>query len=238
MADATPSPETNAPRTRRRRRLVPVVWIAGAAAATLLGLAVSGTLSGFTASIDNTQNTGGSGTLLMQEADGTGTVHCYSNGAGAGSAIGASNSNTCSTIDKFGADNNLVPTTSANATATTVTIKNAGTVDASGFTLAPDSACTQSANAANTGVIANGSASDFCSKINLIIKQGTATVFSGTAAQLGGDSGATTDTLNALGPVAAGTTVSFEFDIWLDSSVDNSYQGLALSLPMTWQFTQ
>ena len=148
-----PHPRPRLPRNRRRRRIVPVVWIAGAAAATLLGLAVSGTLSGFTASITNDTNTAGTGTLLMQESNGAGTVFCYSNGVNANSAVGASNSNTCSTINKLGGDQtnglNLAP--GLNSTTTTVKIKNAGSLAASQFTLTPSS-CTQSNNTGNAAV--------------------------------------------------------------------------------------
>ncbi len=62
---------------------------------------VSGTLSGFTASINNTNNTAATGTLLMTETGVVGaTGSCYSNGT----ALGApdSNAGTCATINKFG----------------------------------------------------------------------------------------------------------------------------------------
>jgi hypothetical protein len=223
----------------KRRRFVPLVWAAGALSAVLLGLTVSGTISGFTASITNDNNTAGSGTLLMKESNSGGTVSCYSNGSAANSAVNASNSNTCSTINKLGGDqtNGLNLSPGATGTATTVTIKNTGTTDASQFTLTPGS-CTQSANTGNTGVIANGSAVNFCTKVNVTIKQDGATVFAGTAAQLAAGSGGTTLLPANLGAVSAGSTVSMEFDVSLDSSATNAYQGLALSLPLTWQFTQ
>jgi hypothetical protein len=221
----------------KRRRLVPLVWVAGAASAVLLGLTVTGTISGWTASITNTTNTTGSGTLLMQETNSVGPVTCYSNGTVNGT-IGTNNAN-CSTINKFGGDQtnglNLAPGTAA--TVTTVSIKNAGTIAASQFALT-GGLCTQSANTGNAGVIANGSATDFCAKVNVTIKEAGVVVFAGTAAQLAGATGATTNTLTLLGPVAANTAVSMEFDVSLASGADNTYQGLALSLPMTWQFTQ
>jgi len=223
----------------RKRRFVPLLWVAGATAAALLGLAVTGTISGFTAAITNSTNTTGSGTLLMQESNTGGTVTCYSNGSAANSTIGSSNSNTCSTLNKLGGDQtnglNLAP--GATVTISTVKVKNAGTIDASQFTLTPG-ACTQSNNTGNTGVIASGSASDFCTKIDVTIKQNGTAVFVGTAAQLASGTGASTPLPSNLGAVTAGTTVTLEFDVSLDSSAGNTYQGLALSLPMTWQFTQ
>ena len=64
------------------------------------------------------------------------------------------------------------------------------------------------------------------------------TVFQGTAAQLAGASGATTSLPANLGATAAGATNTLVFSVSLNSSASNAYQGLALSLPMTWQFTQ
>jgi hypothetical protein len=239
MSDETPD---SANHRAKRRRVVPLVWAAGAAAAVLLGLTVTGTISGFTASITNDTNTSGSGTLLMQESNSAGTVTCYSNGAAANSAVGAANSNTCSTINKLGGDQapntnglNLAPGTTG--TATIVNIKNAGTITASQFTLTP-STCTQSVNSGNTQVIANGTATDFGTKVNVKVKQAGVVVFQGTAAQLASGTGATTPLPANLGAVTAGTSVALEFDVSLDSAATNAYQGLALSLPMTWQFTQ
>lgn len=229
----------------KRRRLIPLVWLAGAVSAVLLALTVSGTISGFTASITNDTNTTGSGTLLMQESNSGGTVTCYSNGAAANTAIGGTNANTCSTINKLGGDQspstsglNLAP--GGAGTVTTVNIKNAGSIAAGQFTLAP-AACAQSTNTGNSvvsGVGAYGSATDFCTKVNITIKKAGTTVFQGTAAQLSAGTGAATPLLANLGPVAAGASLAMEFDVSLDSSAGNTYQGLALSLPMTWQFTQ
>ncbi|MBE7188979.1 hypothetical protein [Jatrophihabitans endophyticus] len=249
MTDSTP-PTNRKHRSKHTRRLVPIAWVAGAAAATMLGLTISGTLSGFTAEIDNSTNTAGSGTLLMQESNNAGTVNCYSNGAAANSAIGAANTNTCATINKFGGDQtgglNLAPGTGTNVT--TVKIKNAGTIAASMFTLTPykansgdASACTQSNNTGNTGVSAvgaYGSATDFCSQVNVVIKQAGTTIFSGTAAQLASGTGATTALPSNLGPVAAGATVTLEFDVSLSGSASNAEQGLALSEPLAWKFVQ
>jgi hypothetical protein len=74
--------------------------------------------------------------------------------------------------------------------------------------------------------------------VNVTIKQNSTSVFVGTAAQLASGSGAATPLPANLGAVSAGTTVTLEFDVSLDSSAGNTYQGLALSLPLAWQFTQ
>jgi len=204
---------------RRRRRFVPIVWASSLAAMVLLALGVNSTLSGFTASISNTNDTAGSGTLLMEE-HGPGSTVCLSSAAG---TVTATNSGTCSTIDKFGGNTAMVPGTPV---ATTITIKNSGSSAANTFTLTPG-ACTQS----NNGPV-NGTATDFCSKLAVTIVSGTTSIFSGTAASL-----ATGGAINLPAPVAAGASVPFTFTVTLDASVNNSYQGLAASEPLTWQFT-
>ena len=51
----------------KRIRFAPVALLAGIFAAVLLSLSLTGTLSGFAASITNTANSAASGTLIMQE---------------------------------------------------------------------------------------------------------------------------------------------------------------------------
>jgi hypothetical protein len=203
---------------RRRRRFVPLVWGSSLVAMALLALGVGSTLSGFSASITNSKNTAGSGTLVMEE-DGPGSTVCLSSAAG---TVTATNSGTCSTINKFGGNTAMVPGTPVT---TSITIKNNGTSPANTFTLTPG-ACTQSANGA-----VNGTATDFCSKLDVTITSGSTTIFTGTAASL-----AAGGVINLPAPVAAGASVPFTFTVTLDPSADNSYQGLAASEPLTWQF--
>lgn len=214
-----------------RRHLVPLVWLGGLSAAGLLAVSVNGTLAGFTASIDNNVNVAGSGTLIMSES-GTGSP-CFSSGTAAGGTVTASNSATCA-IDKFGATG-LVP--GVAGTPVTVTIKNAGNIPANTFTLTPDGACVQSNNTAGTPANTYfGSAVDFCSKITVDINAGSSpgtSLFTGSAAALG------THAAFVLGtPVAPGASVQFTFRVTLASAADNTYQGLAAKVGMTWAFAQ
>lgn len=202
----------------KRLHFLPLTIASGLLSATLLSLSVTGTLSGFAASITNSTNTAASGTLTMQEQNSGGTVTCTSTDGGSVST----NSATCSTINKFGGSTTFSPGTSV---ATPVTIKNTGTVSASTFTLTPGATCTQS----NNGSV-NGSATDFCAKMNLTISQGATQVFSGTLATFAGSSA-----IN-LGSVSAGTTVPFTFTVTMASGAGNTYAGLAASVPMTWTF--
>ncbi|MFJ4220113.1 hypothetical protein [Curtobacterium luteum] len=212
------------PRTAaaKRLRFAPVALLAGIFAAVLLSLSLTGTLSGFAASITNSSNTAASGTLTMQEQNAGGTVTCTSTDGGSVST----NAATCSTINKFGGSTTMTPGNTVN---TAISIKNTGTANAATFTLTPGATCTQS----NNGTV-NGSATDLCSKMNLVITSGSTTVFSGTLASF---KGAASTAFTMPPAPAAGASTPFNFAVTLDSSAGNTYQGLAASVPMTWTFT-
>ncbi|NNN03368.1 MAG: hypothetical protein HKL87_05170 [Acidimicrobiaceae bacterium] len=202
-----------------RRRFVPATVVSGLAVAALSLTTLSGSSAGFAASITNSNNTAASGVLVMQETNSAGTTTCTSTDGGTVST----NSSTCTTINKFGGSTTMVP---GQSVVTTVNIKNIGTVPANTFTLTPGSICTQS----NNGAL-NGTATDFCAKLDIVVTSGATTVFNGTAATL---AGATPIALSA--PVAPGTSVPFTFTTTLSSTAGNTYQGLAASLPLTWTF--
>jgi hypothetical protein len=200
-----------------RTRFVPFVLAAGVAGAALLAGSATGTLSGFVASITNNADSAATGTLVMQEQNAGATVTCTSTDA----TTVSTNSATCSTINKFGGSSAMVP---GAAVATTVSVKNTGTVAASTFTLAPGT-CTQS----NNGTV-NGSATDLCTKMQLVIASGATTLYSGTLA------GFVTNGSLSLGAQAAGASSNFTFTVTLPSTAGNTYQGLAAALPLTWTF--
>ncbi|MHA7304225.1 hypothetical protein ACX80E_03110 [Arthrobacter sp. TMN-49] len=214
----------NAARPRlRRRRFTPIALIAGLAGTVLLSLSLTGTLSGFAASITNNTNTAGSGALVMQEqSTGGPVVTCLSTDGGTVST----NSASCSTINKFGGSMTMVP--GGPAVNTAITIKNIGSLAAKTFTLTPGATCTQSLNGAQ-----NGTATDLCAKLNIVITSGATTVFSGTAASL---AGALPAAFTMPAAPAAGVSIPFNFAVTLDASAGNTYQGLAASLPLTWAF--
>lgn len=205
----------------KRRRFAPIAVVAGVAGAVLLSLSLTGTMSGFVASITNSQNTAATGALVMQEQNAGATVTCLSTDGGSVST----NAATCSTINKFGGSSTMTP---GNTVTTPITIKNVGTVAATTFTLTPGAACTQT----NSGTL-NGTATDLCSKLNVVITSGATTVFSGTAASL---AGATAAAFTMPAAPAAGVSVPFTFAVTLASTAGNTYQGLQASVPMTWSF--
>ncbi|MFM9432233.1 hypothetical protein [Arthrobacter sp. MP_2.3] len=217
MSDSPARPRPN------RRRFTPIALGAGVLGTVLLSLSMTGTLSGFAASITNNTNTAGSGSLVMEEKTTGGTpVTCLSTDGGTVST----NTATCSTINKFGGSMTMVP--GGPAVNTPITIKNIGSVAAATFTLTHGTTCTQSNNGAQ-----NGTALDLCAKLNVVITSGAATVFSGTAASL---AAAPASAITMPAAPAAGISVPFNIAVSLDPSAGNTYQALAASLPLTWAF--
>jgi hypothetical protein len=203
-------------------RFTPLAITTVLLSAGLLSLSVTGTLSGFTAAITNSINTAASGTLVMQETTTNAsnvTTTCTSTDGGSVST----NTATCATINKFGGSTTMVP--GATGIATTIVVKNTGTVAANTFTLTPGATCAQSNNGTP-----NGSATDFCSKMNLTITQNGAALFSGTLASFAGS------VAKNLTAVSAGSSSTFVFTVALDTTAGNTYQGLQASVPMTWTF--
>ncbi|WP_448853085.1 hypothetical protein [Corynebacterium frankenforstense] len=181
-----------------------------ASAAIFASLGV-GTLGAYTASITNDGNQAGAGSLVMQEsgpgADGQ-EVTCTS-------TDGEGNAATCTSINKYGGDMNMVP---GSEKATTVTISNTGTVPATSFTLAAG-ACSAAGNTA-----------DACGVMTVKIADGGNEVFSGTAAELAGQS------ISLTAPVAPGDNRPFTVTVGLPESVESNLQGGTISQPLTWTF--
>ena len=201
----------------KRLRFAPLVVAGGIVASTLLATSTTGTLAGFTAAITNSANTAGAGRLIMQEQNSGGTVTCTSTDSTTLSVSSA----TCSTINKFGGSNTMVPGTSV---ATTIAIQNVGDVPAGSFTLTPGT-CTQTNN-----LTPYGTATDLCAKESVTITSGGTTLYSGTLAALA------TNGVIALTAPASGVTTNFTFTVTLNSSAGNTYQALTASLPLTWTF--
>ncbi|MGC0368558.1 hypothetical protein [Microbacterium sp. SLBN-111] len=210
------------PTPSRRRRLSLPVLLAGSVASLILALGLSPTVAAFTAQIRNTADTAATGTLIMQETNADNTVICNSTDGGSVST----NAATCATINKYGGSVTMVP---GQTVSTDIKIKNTGTAAAKAFSLTPGS-CTQSNNGSP-----NGSATNLCATLTLVITQGSTTIYSGS---LSGFS-AKIDILNKINAtsVAAGATIPFTFAVTLPSSAGNTYAGLQVSQPLTWDFS-
>jgi hypothetical protein len=206
---------------RRRGSVAIPVIVAGGISSMLLAFSMTPTFAALAATIQNSTNTAGTGTLVMEERNSAGTVTCTSTDGGSV----ATNSATCATINKYGGSMVMVP---GSAVSTDITIKNTGSVAASSFSVTGGT-CTQSAN----GTV-NGTATDLCGKLNVVVKSGTTTIYSGTAAGFT----TTTDILNKLSTtsVAAGASIPVNISVTLDPSAGNAYQGLKASQAITWAF--
>lgn len=216
---------------RRRRRFAPLIIAAGIAASLALGFATAGALSGFTASINNSTNTIGSGTLLMTETQGATT--CLSSASG---TVTTANAGTCATINKFGGSTTIVPGTSYTST---VTIQNNGTAPANTFTLTP-AGCATTPNGAVNGSDTAG----FCGKMDITIYDSTSAKCVAPAGAGACPAIASTTTLASLGttpialatPLAAGASRTYTFTLQLDPSATNADQGLLASEALLWSF--
>ena len=206
-----------------KKRSMSLVFSAGVSS-LVLALGMTPTFGAFTASISGDVNSAGTGTIVMQETDSSGTITCLSTDGG-GVWLNAA---SCSAMNKYGGDLGMPPGDSA---VVVTYIRNIGTIAASSFSLTPG-VCVQSA----TGTF-SGSATDFCSKIAVSITSDLTTIFDGTAATLG--SVGAIDVLSRLGlaRVQPGLQITFTVTTTMDATVDNSYQGLKVSQPMTWTFS-
>ena len=212
---------------RRPRRLTPLLLVAGLAGAAVLSLSMTNTFSSFTAAITNSANTAASGAIVLQEINtGTGGATCNSTDSTTISVNAAS----CSTINKYGGSVVMVPTNTGGTTSvstTNITFKNTGTGTAQSFTLTPG-ICTQTANGTPAG-----SATDFCSKLNIAIKSGTTSIFSGSATALATGGAINVGSLASV-PAPGGAVVPFTFTVTVDNSAGNTYQNLAASQSLVW----
>ena len=205
-----------------KRVSLPLV-ITGCVSSLVLLLGMSPTMGAFTASITGAANSAGAGTIVMHELDGKGTIVCMSTDGG-GVDLNAA---TCSGTNNYGGGQGMRPGETAVVAGA---IQNAGSVGAASFSLTPGS-CVQSAIG-----VSFGSATDFCSRILVSITSGSSTIFSGTAASLSG--AGTIDVLARLGLARfqPGQLLAFTVTTKVDPTVDNTYEGLTVSQPLTWTF--
>lgn len=207
------------------------VLAAGALGSLALALSMTGTLSAFTASIQNSTNTAATGYLAMKEtlldSSGAATSTTCSSNDGTSASV-ASNSATCSSINKYGGTSvGLVP---GGATQTTkISIANTGNVPATAFSLTPGT-CSATAQSINGGA----TTSAVCGKVKVTITSGPTTIWTGFASAMP----ASIDVLAKLGTssVGAGSSVPITFAVQLDSTADNTFSGFTISQPLTWTF--
>ena len=201
--------------TSKKRKLSLPLVLAGSVSSLVLALGMSPTFSAFTAQITNSTNNTSAGTLVMEESTTVDSLTTTCKSTDGGNVT--SNAATCSTINKYGGAN-LAP---GGTTTQTVIIKNSGNLTPASFSLTPGS-CTQ------TGAV-TGSASDLCTKETLVLEQDGASIYSGVLSAFG-------PAAKPLTTVAPGATSTFTFQITLDSSLGNTYQGLTANQSLVWKF--
>lgn len=227
----SPTPEGASGDRRRRRRVVPLIWLGSFTAAILVALSVTGSISGFTASITNSANSVGTGTLSLEESTGGGAITCST------SLSGSANTDTCTTINKYGnnnvTDDVLYPGASIS---TSVTLTNTGTSDGTVLTLTPG-ACTDG----QQGTVNGGGSLCGDLQITLGCAPGstapTAGTAEGTSPAVSAESPtalATAGPITVAGGLAAGASVSCTFEVALPSTAGNADQYLLATQPLVW----
>lgn len=208
----------------RRRRFVPFVWIASAAAAVLLVLGVTGTLGDWTSAIVTNQgNRAGTTqavalTELGPDSSGASTT--------CASTASATNSFTCTTINKYGNNGvDVLDMAPGSTKSTTVTLTNSGGAAGTTFTLgvascasafqsplsgtpaSPDTLC----ESLQVGVICTGGAT-------LNIAPGPMSAFTG----------------GSLGGLGQGATTTCVFTVSLPSNASPLVAGQTATQDLTW----
>ena len=204
------------------RRFTPGAIIAGILGTLAIALSLGASLSAYTATILNNNNTAASGTLAITETRGAATCNSYDATA------------TCSTINKYGGT--ATPLVPGGSQTVTVNFANTGTVAVGSSNLTP-AACVASTvpgPGATTPTTPNTSAGNLCSVVNIAVyKASTAT---GTALYNGPASGFTA--VVNTGTLAAGANQDYTFVVSLPAGATTAVQGQSISQNLTWNFSQ
>lgn len=225
-----------------RRRLTPVALAAGLIGSAILGFGATGTFSALTATVTNTNDTAGTGTIVMQETDGnsTQTGSCRSDS-------GSGNSTTCAAFNKYGGSTSLLP--GSGTSTSTIRIFNVGTLPARQFTITP---LTCSVPAANNPAGTTGNICDYltltltCTVTSAGSSAAAVQVYDGTKSaaslsKIAANGALDLRTAKACtpppGPAGGNSYTTFNFSVTLDSSAGNDIQGQTATQQIQWQFT-
>ena len=206
---------TARPRDPRRRRSL-VLAAAGALAAALLVLGVSGTLSSWTRAIlTNDTNTLEAAQSLLLEETGPGAVVCTSTDGG-----GSGNAFTCSTIDKYGGT--ASPLGPGDHQSVTVTLKNTGTTSGP-LALAPGVCATSGGSPTATASICDtAEVTLVCTAPSAVDTTGSPVVLSAFGDQA------------VVVTLAAGASTDCTFDVALPVSASPQVAGQTATQPLVW----
>ncbi|MFL6160367.1 MAG: hypothetical protein ACJ72D_30125 [Marmoricola sp.] len=214
--------------TREPRRGMLLALTGSALAATILALGVNGTLASWTSAVisNDTNNVATASAVILREV-GPGPQTCLS-------SSGASNSYTCSTINKYGGT--ASPLAPGGSQTTDVVFSNLGSAAASTFVLTAG-ACTQTPTAGS----GTPAAANVCTNGDLTVALSCsdgATYASGSAwtdlKYLAGAPGSIPASLTRTATLAAGSSFTCRFTVALSAAASVLDQGITASQPLTW----
>ncbi|HEV7193322.1 MAG TPA: hypothetical protein VGN35_08960 [Jatrophihabitantaceae bacterium] len=222
--------------TPARRRGAPLLWLAGAIAATLLVLGVTGTLSSWTSAIiSNSNNSAASATSVALIETQTAPVNALA--LPCDTAASTTNAVTCATINKYGGigsagtananDAYGAPLTPGGTPqAVTVNLKNDGT--GSGTLVLAAGACANLAYPGSTG--ADTTDYNLCTQMHLAVACSTPSTFtySGTVGLFTGGS---------IGALGATVSTNCTFTVSLPSTTPAGYASQYVTQALTWTLT-
>lgn len=200
---------------------------AGLAGTAAIALSMTGSLSGFVATITNSSNTAATASMAIVETSGASTCNSYDTTA------------TCSTIDKYGGT--ATPLVPGGSQTVTVKFANTGTVPVASSALTAGNCVATSTGAVGgtTPTTPNTDPGNLCSQLTVkVYAAATATgtpIYTGSAAALNPAPIALGALATGVGPTAS---QSYTFVTSLPAAATTAVQGQKVSQPLVWTFNQ
>jgi hypothetical protein len=224
---------------RGRRHFTPLVWAASVVSAAVLVLGVNGTLSSWTQAIitNDTNTVATANGVVLKEVGPDGTAAHTAQTCVSSQGTGATNTYTCSTINKYGGTTS--PLQPGGSQTTDVTFTNTGAGNGTSFTLKAG-ACTQTP-AASTAVTPN--IPNLCTagtgEIGVSVSCVVGTTYTGTpwtdlVYPAGTFNGLTTTLTHGAAGLTAGSSWTCRFVVTLNTNANPADQGIQISQPLTW----
>jgi hypothetical protein len=219
-----PSVENSTATRVERRRRAGLLWACGVVAAATLVLAVNGTLSSWTAAIlTNNSNTADSATSVVLEETGPDSAGnpttCTTSGT-------ASNTASCSTINKYGnggvAATGLTALSPGGSISTSVTLTNTGSSNAGTFTLTPG-ACSSVYNSGSQSGNTPAVGDDLCTRLKVAVAATPLATFA--------SNGPYTLTTG----LASGASAACTFTVSLPAATPANYSGQTVTQALAWE---